>query len=328
MGKRISIVIATALTLCVLLVSCGGGGGGGGGGAAPAANTSSSYSGSFSVNGGNYSTVALNSTNNTATVSGSSGTLSGTYASNRSISDGTYTITFSGGTIVITISGSSITLSTGTWSASGNGTLQNSTNNESSSNESNTSSDNQSSSGESNASSGSQPSSGETNTSSGNSSSVNVAAQEQAIYNSLLGTHWKYEEVPLAQRGTSSDPLNPSRIPMPNGILYGYFDLTISANGILELSGRFEYGDGSLFQEMHSSVPSSSMIEFFDTPYNFSIHIESASSRAAIFVNVNGQEERLEYINIGDSNGDGIYDTPREDTANHEGTNKFFTKLN
>ena len=304
MGKKITIVIATALTLCMLLVSCGGGGGGGGGVSAPA-STSSTYSGCFSVNGGSYSSVALNSSDNTATVSGSSGTLTGTYTSGRSIADGIYTITFSDGhTIVITISGSSITLSAGTWSASGSGTLQTS------------------SSG-----SGGGSSSGGNNTSSGNES-ASTAAAAQAIYNSLLGTHWKYEEVPLAQRGTSSDPLNSVGIPMPNGILYGYFDLTISANGILQLSGRFEYGDGTIAQEMHSSAPSSSGIEFFDTPHSFSIHIESASSRAAIFVDVNGHEERLGYINIGDSNGDGIYDTPREDTFNHEGTNHFFTRVN
>lgn len=292
MGKKITIVIATAFALCVLFVSCGGGGGGGGGVSTPA-STSSTYSGSFSVNGGSYSSVALSSSDNTATVSGSAGTLTGTYASGRSIADGIYTITFSDGhTIVITISGSSITLSAGTWSASGSGTLQ------------------ASSSGSSGSESG------------------GMTAEAQAIYNSLLGTHWKYEEVPLAQRGTISDPLNPAIVPMPNGIFYGYFDLTISANGILELSGRSEYGDGSLVQEMHSSIPSSSMIEFFDTPYSFSIHVESASSRAAIFVDVNGQEERLGYINIGDSNGDGIYDTPREDTFNHEGTNHFFTRVN
>ena len=293
MGKKISIVIATALAFCVLLVSCGGGGGGGGGASAPA-STTATYSGSFSVNNGSYSSVALNSGNNTATVSGSAGTLSGTYASSRSIEDGSYTITFSdGNTIIITISGNTITFASGTWPASGSGTLQ-----------------------ASNSSSSSGSESGST------------AADEQAIYNSLLGTHWKYEEVPLAQRGTSSDPLNSVGIPMPNGIFYGYFDLTISTNGILQLSGRFEYGDGTIAQEMHSSAPSSSGIEFFDTPHSFSIHIESASSRAAIFVDVNGHEERLGYINIGDSNGDGIYDTPREDTFNHEGTNHFFTKLN
>ena len=39
MGKKISILIATALALCVLAVSCGGGGGGGGGGGSSGGGT-------------------------------------------------------------------------------------------------------------------------------------------------------------------------------------------------------------------------------------------------------------------------------------------------
>ena len=294
MGKKISIVIATALTFCVLLVSCGGGGGGGGGGGSAPANTTSTYSGSFTVNNGSYSSVALNSSDNTATVTGSAGTLSGTYTSSRSVTDGTYTITFSDGhTISVTISGNSITFAAGTWPASGTGTLQ-------------------TSSGGSSGDSSSGSSSSESNASSG-SESGSTAAEEQAIYNSLLGTHWKYEEVPLAQRGSSNDPRKNSS-GFGNGYKYGCMDLNISANGVLEFHGWFEDASGNNWD----NDPSNSSTNYMNKTGSFSIVLEPASSRAAFFLNINGNNERLGYINMGDSNGDGKYDTPREDTFNNQ----------
>ena len=53
----IFVLVSTAL----VLISCGGGGGGGGGGGtvAPAAATSNTYTGSFSVNGTNYSSLTI-----------------------------------------------------------------------------------------------------------------------------------------------------------------------------------------------------------------------------------------------------------------------------
>lgn len=159
MGKKISIVIATALALCVLLVSCGGGGGGGGGGGSTTTSSSGIFTGSFTVNGGSYSSLAgTGNSSGTATLSGSSGTLNGTYTLGRSAEE-IYTITFPGGTIIATFSGNTVTLSNGTWTASGTGTLQG------------------------------QTSSGGTGTQC--PEALEMTAEELAVYNSLLGTKWK-----------------------------------------------------------------------------------------------------------------------------------------
>ena len=146
------------------------------------ANSVPTYSGSMTVNGASYTTLTMNGTSSsgTATLSGGAGNLSGTYA--RAVATaaaaseftGSYTITFSSGTITVTFNGNSITLTNGSITASGTGTLVV-----------------QASGG----SSGGYKADGE-----------RMTAEEQAVYNSLLGTHWKWEEVPLAQRGTDSDP--------------------------------------------------------------------------------------------------------------------------
>ena len=128
--------VVIALGLAVALVSCGGGGGGGGGGGSTttggssgggtAAAASGSYSGSFSVNGASYNTLAMS--NGSFNIAGNTGNdLTGSYAADTSsanaIPDGTYILTCSLGTFTVTINGNSITLSkgTGTLNASGTG---------------------------------------------------------------------------------------------------------------------------------------------------------------------------------------------------------------
>jgi len=113
MGKKTSIVIATALVLCVLLVSCGGGG-------------AAAASGTFNVNGGSYNSLVMtgNASNGNVTLSGSSGTLTDTYASGLSVITGSYTLTFANGTITITVTETYISISDGTLTASGSGTLE------------------------------------------------------------------------------------------------------------------------------------------------------------------------------------------------------------
>ena len=127
----IFVLISTAL----VLISCGGGGGGGGGGgAAPAAAaTSNTYTGSFSVNGTNYSSLTIG--NGKYTLAGTNGTDTGTYQSAAAMSalsssragitieDGTFVLTSTthNGTWKITLSGNSIGLHNGSISASGTG---------------------------------------------------------------------------------------------------------------------------------------------------------------------------------------------------------------
>ena len=130
MGKKISILIATALTLCVLAVSCGGGGGGGGGGGSSgggtAASANGSYSGSFSVNGTSYN--SLNMENGSFILASNTGNdITGTYAAaSGAMADATYLLTYSVGsfTVAITSNGNTVTFSkgTGTLNASGTGT--------------------------------------------------------------------------------------------------------------------------------------------------------------------------------------------------------------
>lgn len=113
MGKKTSIVIATALAICVLLVSCGGGG-------------AAAASGTFNVNGGSYNSLVMtgNASSGNVTLSGSSGTLTDTYASGLSVITGSYTLTFANGTITITVTETYISISDGTLTASGSGTLE------------------------------------------------------------------------------------------------------------------------------------------------------------------------------------------------------------
>ncbi len=137
------------------------------GGSGSTASSVPTYSGSMTVNGASYTTLTMNgtSTSGTATLSGAAGSLSGTYA--RAVAaaaaasefTGSYTITFSSGTITVTFNGNSITLTNGSITASGTGTLVVQT------------------SGGSSGGSGGTPSS-------------TMTAEEQSVYNSLVGT-WK-----------------------------------------------------------------------------------------------------------------------------------------
>ncbi|MBR4823934.1 MAG: hypothetical protein IKZ86_03985, partial [Spirochaetaceae bacterium] len=113
----------------------GGGGGGGGGGSTTTggssgggttAAASGSYSGSFTVGGGSYNTLAMS--NGSFNIAGNTGDdLTGSYAADTSsanaIPDGKYILTCSLGTFTVTINGNNITLSkgTGTLNASGSG---------------------------------------------------------------------------------------------------------------------------------------------------------------------------------------------------------------
>ena len=149
--------ILTAIILTMVLTSCGGGGGGGGGGTAVSTSGSSSaitggggtaistsgssstFNGIYTIAGSSYNSLVINGDENsgTATFSGSSGTISGTYARqavNASVANGlyadivtfsgTYVITISGGgTIIIIFSGSAVTISAGTTEANGSGTI-------------------------------------------------------------------------------------------------------------------------------------------------------------------------------------------------------------
>lgn len=113
------------MLVAVSLTSCSSGSSDDGGDA-------STYSGSYTVNGASYNSLMLVGTadSGAATLSGSGGTLSGTYAHSTGASvratislSGGYTLTFDGNTITMTANGSSVTLGSGSWSASGTGTL-------------------------------------------------------------------------------------------------------------------------------------------------------------------------------------------------------------
>ena len=88
----------------------------------PATDT---YSGSFTVNGASYSSLSV--TNGTYTMTGTGGTDSGTYATSAAVlADGTtYTFTSNThhGTFKVTISGTGLSLSNGTLTASGTGSV-------------------------------------------------------------------------------------------------------------------------------------------------------------------------------------------------------------
>ncbi|MCR5763399.1 MAG: hypothetical protein K6G00_08465 [Treponema sp.] len=136
----------------------------------------STYSGTYTVNGASYNSLMLSGTadSGTATLTGSGGTQSGTYARSTGASvratislSGGYILTFSGNTITITFNGNSVSFSTGTWPASGTGTLV-------------------------------VPVSG--------SDSGQMDAEAQSVYNSLLGTRWRSASyVPVAERASSSN---------------------------------------------------------------------------------------------------------------------------
>ena len=127
MKKLFGIIVLVSIAL--VLISCGGGGGGGGGGgAAPAASTSETYSGNFTVNGINYSTMTL--ADGRYTLSGSNGTITGSYeaVSNTSpareiLSGGTYKFHTAEHYWIASQSGGTLTFSGGSISASGNGIL-------------------------------------------------------------------------------------------------------------------------------------------------------------------------------------------------------------
>lgn len=113
------------MLVAVSLTSCSSGSSDDGGDA-------STYSGSYTVNGASYNSLMLVGTadSGAATLSGSGGTLSGTYAHSTGASvratisfSGGYTLTFDNKTIIMTFNGNTCTLSSGSWTASGTGTL-------------------------------------------------------------------------------------------------------------------------------------------------------------------------------------------------------------
>ena len=122
--KILALLTSACMLAAVSLTSCSGGSDDDG-------TETSTYSGTYTVNGASYNSLTLSGTadSGTATLTGSGGTQSGTYArstgaSVRALSlSGSYTLTFSGNTVSISFSGNNITLSAGTWSASGTGTL-------------------------------------------------------------------------------------------------------------------------------------------------------------------------------------------------------------
>ena len=138
--KKVLGIFVLVLTALVL-ISCGGGGGGGGGGgtvAPAAAATSNTYTGSFAVNGTNYSSLTIG--NGKYTLAGTNGTDTGTYQSEAAMSalsstragitieDGTFVLTSTThhGTWKMTIGGNggnSISFHNGSLSASGTGTV-------------------------------------------------------------------------------------------------------------------------------------------------------------------------------------------------------------
>ena len=129
------------LLVLSLLVSCGGGGGGGGGGgettSAPAttstASGGSTFTGTYSINGNNYTSLAMSGDANsgTATFTGASGNLSGSYQKQGASAlaadvtfSGTYIITFDSiGTITVIFAGNAVTISAGTATANGSGQI-------------------------------------------------------------------------------------------------------------------------------------------------------------------------------------------------------------
>ena len=132
MRKLVALVSAMAVLALVSMgcsnssdsdSSSGDGGGGGGSG-------SGIYAGNYTVDGTDYNTLTLDGSaeSGSATLSGSSNTLSGTYAKSGTRSaraatlSGDYIITFDTGTVTLTVHASSITLSAGSLSADGAGT--------------------------------------------------------------------------------------------------------------------------------------------------------------------------------------------------------------
>ncbi|MCR5620502.1 MAG: hypothetical protein K6G18_01475 [Treponema sp.] len=200
--KILSVLLAS-LACVALLGSCdywkedyyksGGDSGSQASGGSGSGSTASvpTYSGSMTVNSVAYTTLTMNgtSTSGTATLSGGAANLSGTYA--RAVAaaaaasefTGSYTITFSSGTITVTFNGNSITLTNGSITASGTGTLVVQTSGGSGGSGGSSSSGGFSSGG---SSSGGSSSGG----SSGGTPSSTMTAEEQSVYNSLVGT-WK-----------------------------------------------------------------------------------------------------------------------------------------
>ncbi len=90
---------------------------------------SNTYIGTYTVDGKNYNKLTMDGTGDSgsATMTGSGGTLSGSYSKASSASvraltlGGTYTISVSGGTFSATLNNDSITLSGGTKTANGGG---------------------------------------------------------------------------------------------------------------------------------------------------------------------------------------------------------------
>ena len=242
------------------------------------------YSGNLTVNGASYTTLAMDgtSTSGTATLSGSAGSLSGTYA--RAVATaaaaseftGSYTITFSSGTITVTFNGNSITLTNGSITASGTGTLVV-----------------QASGG----SSGGYKADGE-----------RMTAEEQAVYNSLLGTHWKWEEVPLAQRGTDSDPKKNKTNPE-----YRCAELIVNTDASGRYMEWYEDRSGTKTKESNWRIDDdepegNNRVNKFD-------YVELASHDHMVLYEISTKHK---YTGLGwgpdggirDTNGDGTYDTP------------------
>lgn len=268
MRKAFDVLFALVFTF--LLISCGGGGGGGG--TAPStestSSTASTYSGSFNVNGGSYSTLVLSGTSSgTATLNGTSGTLTGNYTSGRRIADGTYTITFSNGwSIVITISGNNVTITYGSVSASGTGTYYVSSN------------------------------------SKGPYNQVwditygSMTAEEESVYNSMLGTHWKLVDYEVI-----------------TGVSNLYQEIIVNI-------------DGTGYWHEHQEFMSGGE---YDSDWDFSEILTRWKDGIWIFEIISPSSGFSRRYSISDSNGDGVVDTPCY-VVNPYDTNctrKFFTKI-
>ncbi len=235
------------------------------------------YSGSMTVNGASYTTLAMDGTSSsgTATLSGGAANLSGTYA--RAVATaaaaseftGSYTITFSSGTITVTFNGNSITLSNGSITASGTGTLVV-----------------QASSGNTGGSSGS-----------GHGSDYNYAkkrqmtAEEKAVYNSLLGTRWRDKNyVPVADRASSS------------ATQFSYEELIINADGSGEYKEVREDKDGNILRVKGVGVNT--------TQFNCSYVQYNAEEQPPYSFGAYNSDERM-FLGVGcltDTDGDGVFD--------------------
>ena len=136
---RILAVLAAAATLGLGMMSCDYWNEDwykNGEGSASESSGSATYTGSLTVNGVTYTSLAMNGTSSsgTAVLSGNSGNASGSYSNSgggrAAVTlnlNGSYTLTFSFGTITAFFSNPTVTLSQGSVSASGTASLSSST---------------------------------------------------------------------------------------------------------------------------------------------------------------------------------------------------------